>query len=172
MESEYHIAPQPARGDATSLRQPRATKPDRAPSATRERGNMVPTNPSTNPTCKNCLVPVKLCHCSASKGRSGTNCARCVELEQELGAERRAAQLDNKSRALEQEAHATEMEGLFAAGEARVTELEGEARQLAALTFTLTRTRTLTRTLTLTRSQPPWRSTRAARRRTRCASRS
>ena len=139
---------------------------------------MVPTNPSTNPTCKNCLVPVKLCHCSASKGRSGTNCARCVELEQELGAERRAAQLDNKSRALEQEAHATEMEGLFAAGEARVTELEGEARQLAALTFTRTLTRTLTRTRTrtpthtLTRSQPPWRSTRAARRRTRCASRS
>mgnify|MGYP006208032659 CR=1 FL=1 len=143
MESEYHIAPQPARDDATSLRQPRAAKPDartkleRAPSAARERLKMVPTDAAAHPTCKNCLVPIKLCHCGASKGRSGSNCARCAELEQELGAERRAAQLDSQSRALEQEAHATEMEGLFAAGEARVTELEGEARQLAALTATL-----------------------------------
>ena len=125
MESEYHIAPQPVRGDAAALRQPRAAKPDarikpeRAPSATRERGGHPATDPyatqGSNPgladmvpgrhgllqtymsvltrlslafdrTCKNCLVPVKLCHCSASRAPRG--CARCVELEQELGAER------------------------------------------------------------------------------------
>ena len=107
MESEYHIAPQPVRGDAAALRQPRAAakpdariKPERAPSATRERGG----HAATDPTCKNCLVPVKLCHCSASRAPRG--CARCLELEQELGAERRAAQLDSQSRTLEQEAHA------------------------------------------------------------------
>ena len=92
MESVYHIAPQPARSDAGGLRQPRASKPDarakpqRGASATRERVIMVPTDANAHPTCKHCLVPVKLCHCTAGKASRSAACARCGELERELSA--------------------------------------------------------------------------------------
>ena len=125
MESVYHIAPQPARSDAGGLRQPRATKPDarakpqRAASATRERVIMVPTDANAHPTCKHCLVPVKLCHCSAGKAARAAACARCAELERELSA----AQAASERRALEQaEAHAAERRE----AERRLAELQGE----------------------------------------------
>ena len=132
MESVYHIAPQPARSDAGGLRQPRATKPDarakpqRAASATRERVIMVPTDANAHPTCKHCLVPVKLCHCSAGKASRAAACARCGELERELSA----AQAASERRALElEEAHATERrqtEGRLRETERRLAELQGE----------------------------------------------
>ena len=125
MESVYHIAPQPARSDASSLRQPRATKPDarpkpqRAASATRERVIMVPTDANAHPTCKHCLVPVKLCHCSAGKASRAAACARCAELERELSA----AQAASERRALElEEAHAAERRET----ERRIAELQAE----------------------------------------------
>jgi len=154
MESVYHIAPQPARSDASGLRQPRATKPDarakpqRAASASRERVIMVPTDANAHPTCKHCLVPVKLCHCSAGKASRAAACARCGELERELSAaqaanERLAFELEEAraTEKLETERRLAELQAELAAAQAQLQGSEareaGLAAQLAAAQATI-----------------------------------
>ena len=92
MESScYHIAPQqPA---ARSERCPRPRK-----------------NSRESPTCKNCLVPATLCHCSGkTRAAAKEACARCESLQQKLSSERLAAE---RSRAVDGEAHVARIEEL------------------------------------------------------------